>query len=167
MAEKNLLVNEAVELTYQAPNRETGLVGVLAEIYLPTGQKDAVNFPDVELVEVGATGIYTGIFTPDAVGDWLAIYHDAEGDGQVFKRYSVGAYNVSSVGAAVNTVDGKIVTVSSAVTTVDGKVDTATGKIDTVDGKIVTVDGKVDTANTKLDFLSTKVGSLSTPPMCS
>jgi outer membrane murein-binding lipoprotein Lpp len=156
MAEKLYKVNEAIELGYQAPNKETGLVGVVAEIYLPNKQKNTFH-PDVALVEVEATGTYRGEFTPDEQGTWQIIMHKADGDSQVTKSYSVGAHNVHTVGEAVGTVDGKIVTVDGKVDTVDGKVVAATGKIDTVDSKVVTLDGKVVTVDGKVDGVDSKV----------
>jgi len=182
MAEKLYKVNEVIELGYQAPNKETGLSGVVAEIYLPNKQKDS-SFPDVQLVEVGTTGTYRGEFTPDEQGTWQVIMHKEDGDGQVTKSYSVGAHNVHSVGEAVTTVDGKIVAVDGKVDTVDGKVVTVSGKVDTVDskitnldgdvatldgkvvtvdGKIVAVDGKVDTVDGKVVTVTGKVDTLQT-----
>jgi hypothetical protein len=154
----NYKVNDAIVVSYQAPNKQTGLTGVVAEIYLPSGQKDS-NFPDVALTEVGATGVYKGSFTPDEVGEWIALCHKADGDGQVIKQFPVGAHNVSSVGEAVGTVDGKVVTV-------DGKVTAVGGAVSVVDGKVVAVDGKADTIITKIDNLETTVGGLDTPAMC-
>jgi peptidoglycan hydrolase CwlO-like protein len=167
MAEKMFKINEAIEIGYQAPNAETGLAGVIAEIYLPNKAKDAENFPNVAMVEIGATGTYRGTFTPNAEGTWQLILHKADGDGQVVKTYSVGAYNVDSVGSAVATADGKVVTVTEnvatldgKVVTVDGKVDTATGKIDTVDGKVATVDGKVVAVAGQVTAVDGKVDTL-------
>lgn len=159
MAEKNYKVNEAIEVVYQAPNAESGLSGVVAEVYLPDGAKDS-GFPDVALVELDSEGVYKGEFTPDEAGEWVAICHKSDGDGQVVKRYSVGSYNVHSVGEAVANVDGD-------VATLDGKVVTVDGKVDTVDGKVDVVDAKATSIETKVDNISTQVGSLDTPPMVS
>ena len=140
----NYKVNEAVPLSYQAPNKQTGLVGVVAEIFLPSGQKDS-SFPNVALTEMGTTGVYTGSFTPNAAGDWIVVYHKADGDGQVIKQIPVGAYNVSSVGTAVEGVGTAVGTVNTTVNTVNGK---------------------ADTILTDLTNLSTQVGGLDTPAMC-
>ena len=169
MAEKMFKVNEAIEIIYQAPNKETGLSGgsaPVAEIYLPNDAKDS-GFPDVSLTEIGASGVYKGLFTPDAQGEWKVTIHKAGGDGQVVKRYSVGLHNVSSVGEGVTTVDGKVDTVDGKVTTVDGKVDTVDGKVVAVDGKVDGVQTTADSIETKVDNLDTKVSSLDTPPMVS
>jgi hypothetical protein len=165
MAVKNLIVNTQQLIQYQAPNAATGLAGVVAEIYLPSGEKDLVNFADVALVEIAATGIYQGVFTPNAQGEWIVLCHKANGDGQLAKQYSIGAYDVTSVGTAVTTVDGKVVTVSNKVDTVDGKVVTVSGKVDTVDEKVVIVSDKCNTISGKLDTLDGKINAIDTPPM--
>lgn len=141
MAEKQFKVDEAIEIVYQAPNKETGLTGVtaiIAEIYLPTDVKDS-GFPDMELVEIGSSGVYNGTFTPDIQGEWKVVIHKSDGDGQVVKRYSVGAYNVNSVGAAIANVDSDVAAVDSTVVLIKSKV----------------------------DAIDTKVSSLDTPPMVS
>ena len=187
MAEQIYKLGQAIELGYQAPNKETGLIGIVAEIYLPNKQKNSFH-PDVTLVEVAATGTYRGEFTPDEQGTWQVIMHKADGDSQVTKSYSVGAYNVHSVGEAVTTVDGKIVTVDGKVDTVntnmakdstvakeatltmlDGEIDTANaaitsvdGKVDGVDSKVTTVDGKVVTVTGKVDTLQAKCNTIET-----
>lgn len=138
MAEKNYKINETIDVIYQAPNKESGLSGVVAEILLPNGAPDS-GFPDVALTERGNTGTYHGQFTPNAVGDWQLIIHKASGDGQVTKRYSVGNYNIHTIGEVVGTVDGKC----------------------------DTIDGKADTTHSKIDAIDTKVSALDTPPMVS
>jgi uncharacterized protein YlzI (FlbEa/FlbD family) len=187
MAEKLYKVNEAIELGYQAPNKETGLLGIVAEIYLPNKQKNS-NFPDVEMVEVGATGTYRCEFTPDVQGTWQVIMHKADGDSQVTKSYSVGAFNVHTVGEAVvavdsavggvdtkvTAVDGKVDTVNTnmakdatvakeaTLTMLDGEIDTANAAITTVDGKVVTVDGKVVAVDNKCISIETKIDGIVT-----
>jgi hypothetical protein len=190
MAESNYKVNEAIEIVYQAPNKESGLTGVtavIAEIYLPNDDKNS-NFPDIELVEIGSEGIYNGHFTPDEQGEWKAIIHKSGGDGQVVKRYSVGAHNVSSVGDEVGVVDGKIVSLDTKVdanaTTTDANVDAKIGALENVSKTEVNaevdqaltdydVSTKADedaahaTTDGKIDALDIKVSSLDTPPMVS
>jgi hypothetical protein len=156
MAEKVYKVNESVELGYQAPGRASGKV-VIAEIYLPNKAKDS-NFPDITLVEVGNSGTYRGSFTPDAQGEWQAILHLDDGEGQVVKRFSVGGHNVHSVGEAVGGVHG-------AIDAVEVKVDAVDDKVDAVDAKVVAVDAKVDAVDAKIDGLELQVDSLDTPPM--
>ncbi|MHA1883069.1 MAG: hypothetical protein ACTSUO_08495 [Candidatus Thorarchaeota archaeon] len=152
MAEKMYKVNEAIEIVYQAPNKESGLSGVVAEIFLPNNQKDS-NFPDVSLTEIGNTGIYAGMFTPDQEGEWKAVCHKADGDGQVVKRYSVGAHNISDVGETINTVHGKT--------------DNIVTKVDNIDTTVDDIDAQLDTVESKIDNLDNKVSTLDTPPMVS
>ena len=160
MAEKNLPVNEVIELGYQAPNKLSGLSGVnapIAEIYLPdTGsgpQKDSSQ-PDVELVEVGNTGTYRGEFTPGSQGEWQVIMHKADGDGQITRKYSVGAHNVHSVGEGVGAVEAKANSIAAAIDALP-----TTAEVDTV------VDTRVDVTDAKIDALDIKVSELDTPPM--
>ena len=181
MAEKVFKINEEIEIVYQAPNKESGLTGltaVEARIYLPDDTEDS-NFPLQDLVEIGGSGIYKGKFTPDQQGEWkVTIYKSADGDGQVVKRYSVGAHNVHSVGDAVGTLDDKIETVDGVVDGIvtnvadlDGDVATLDGKVVDLAGDVVNLDSKVDfrvnTTDGKIDALDTKVSSLDTPPMVS
>jgi len=125
MAEKNFKVGEAIEVVYQAPNKEGGLTGVVAEIVLPNDEKDS-SFPDEALLEIGSSGIYKGDFTPDQEGEWKVICHKANGDGQVVKRYSVGLHNVSSVGEGVSGLN-------SGITGLDAKLDALDTKVSSLD----------------------------------
>lgn len=152
MAEKMYKIDEPIKIVYQAPNKETDLT-ITAEIILPGDIKNDSNFPDIILVEVLGKGVYTGTFAPDQEGEWEAIIHKPGDEGQVVKRYSVGAHNVHSVGAAIADVDADVATLD--------------GKVVNLDGDIVVLDGKADTTHTKLDNLNTKVGELDTPPMVS
>lgn len=137
MAERNYKVNEPITIVYQAPNKESGAT-IIAEIYLPSGSKDS-NFPDITLTERGSTGTYVDTFTPDQAGEWQVIIHKDDDTGQVTKRYSVGIYNVESVGQET----------SGVKSVVDG------------------IDSQLDTVETKVDAIDTKVSSLDTPPMVS
>ena len=145
MAEKLYEILEPIEIVYQAPNKETGLSGVVAEIYLPNGQKDS-SFPDVSLTELDGKGVYVGTFTPDEQGEWKAICHKSNGDGQVVKRYSVGGYSVNSVGNAV--------------------ADVGLG-VDALETTLTGVDTQLDNVEGKVDDINTKVSALDTPPMVS
>jgi len=151
MGRRDLRVNQPIHFIYQAPNRESGRT-VEAEIYLPNGSKDS-SFPDIILTERGSSGTYVGEFTPDAVGEWQVIIHLDDDTGQVTKRFSVGSYDVTGVGVAVEDVDAKVDIIDS---TLDG-VDTQVGQIDT---QLDVIEGKVDTINTQ-------VGSIDSPPMVS
>jgi len=179
--EAQFKVGDALPIVYQAPNAESGLAGVIAEIFLPTGVKNTENFPDVAMGEVLNTGTYKGQFTPNVTGEWLVIVHKADGNGKVIKRYSVGNHNLNTVGTAVDGVNTAVGTVDGKVTTVDGKVDgvnsnvTAVGvavvgvdgKVTTVDGKVTAVDGKADAILTAVNNIGAQVGGLDTPAMVS
>ncbi|MBE3101019.1 MAG: hypothetical protein IMZ47_01965, partial [Firmicutes bacterium] len=126
--DKQFKLNEAIEFGYQAPNATTGLVDVVAEIYLPNKTKDIVNFPDIILAEVADTGTYRGSFIPNELGVWQVIMHLGSGDGQVNKAYSVGNYNLHEIGLAVDNLqfvidalgdvatDGDVVVARDAIT---------------------------------------------------
>jgi len=163
MAVKNLPVNEAIELGYQAPNKESGLSGVnapIAEIYLPDTKEKDSNYPDVELIEVGNTGTYRGEFIPLEQGEWQVIMHKEDGDGQVTKKFSVGAHNVHSVGAAIAVVDAD-------VAIVDGNVDAVKAKTDTLPANPAGAGNAGDTLeilSDQLDGIEGSVGALDTPP---
>ena len=100
MAQKNYLVSEAIQVTYQPAKAESGLLDVTMEIYDETGAKDIINFPDVTMTEIGVSGRYTGSFTPDAEGEWVVMVSHSSSKDQVVKQYSVGAYNLNTVGDA-------------------------------------------------------------------
>ncbi len=59
MSKRNYKVNHAIRVLYQAIGTGTGLT-VTMEIFDETGVKDLINFPDVTMVEKGASGRYTG-----------------------------------------------------------------------------------------------------------
>ena len=130
-------LNEEIEFGYQAPNAVSGLEDVVAEIYLPGKVKDS-SFPDVILEEVGDTGTYRGVFTPDALGVWQVIMHLDNGDGQVNKAYSVGNYNIHDIGAAVDALQVAItnlgdVATDEDITTAQGVITNAIGALNNID----------------------------------
>lgn len=100
MAEKNYPISESIQVEYMTDGAKSGET-VVMEIFDETGAKDGTNFPDVTMTERGTTGVYDGSFTPDAQGEWLVLCSYGSGKGKVIKKYSVGAYNVDSVGQAV------------------------------------------------------------------
>lgn len=71
--------------------------------------------PAVNLIQVGATRLFKGEFTPDAVGVWSIHGSDDNGGDQV-KDFPIGSVGVQTMAAAIVTIDGK-------VDTLDGKVD--------------------------------------------
>ena len=92
---------EVIDVTYQATKTTTGLVDVTMKIYDETRALDGVNFPDVVMTEIGATGRYYGSFTPDAEGVWTVLINSASKSGEVVKTFLVTAHNIDSIGDAV------------------------------------------------------------------
>lgn len=160
MAQGSEKVGVAIEVTYQALNSQTGLV-VTMEIYDETHVKDGVNFADVVMTEIVASGRYYGVFTPDVEGIWNVVMSSAGGVGKVVKQFAVAGHDVDSVGDAV----GALNDVSTAQ--VNTEVDTALAdydgptkaELDTHEGNIR--GGDADT----LETLSDQLDSVSNPPM--
>lgn len=107
MALKNYPVDEVIQVTYQTDGAKTGET-VTMEIFDETGAKDAINFPDVTMVEIDTSGRYSGSFTPDAQGEWVVMVSYGTGKGKVVKQYSVGGYNLDGIGQTVDGIDAKI-----------------------------------------------------------
>ena len=101
-----------VDITYRAAKHITGLVDVTAEIYDETRAKDVVNFPDIVLTEIGATGVYYGSFTPDATGIWSVMVDSATKAGPQEFTIAVGNYDLDSLGTALDDVQTKVTDLS-------------------------------------------------------
>jgi len=185
MANKLYKIGESIEIGYQAPNAESGLEDVIAEIYLPGKVKDS-SYPDVELVEVDDTGTYRGSFTPDAVGVWQTIIHKAgvsSKEGQVVKAYSVGNYNIHEIGTAVDALQDALtalgdVAVSGDITAAQTVVTDAITALHNIDAAgvqaaaaaAITAAGlatssAVADVKTVVDGIADSIASLDTPPM--
>ena len=96
-------VGTEIKITYQAAGATTGLLDVTAQILDETESLDAVNFPDITLVEnAEVVGEYFGSFTPDVVGTWRVIVDSATKPGQVIRQHDVVNYDVDTVGTAVD-----------------------------------------------------------------
>jgi len=119
----NKKVLSPIEVTYQAAGAVTGLVDVTMVIYDETHALDAIDFPDVVMTEIGATGRYYGAFTPDEEGKWTVMIDSVTAPGKVVKKYDVGSSDIDSVGDDVVAVDGKVDTAIADIATVDGKID--------------------------------------------
>lgn len=107
MAQGNYKINEEIEVTYQALNSQTGLT-ITMEIFDATHEKDTPNFPDVVMTEIGATGRYYGVFTPDVEGRWTIEIVDENGTGKVVKQFAVAGHDIDSVGDAVANIPTKV-----------------------------------------------------------
>lgn len=108
MARKNYKVNEPIKVYYQAPDKQSGLLDVKCEVF------DAQDLIDSTrsgyMVEVGSSGRYNHIFTPDAEGDWsVQIVIESTGSGAVTKHFSVGEYNIQEIGANLQSVELKVI----------------------------------------------------------
>jgi len=103
MSEK---LNKAIEVTYQAAGAVTGLVDVKMDVYDEAHAEDVAKGV-AALTEIGATGRYYGVFTPDAEGEWTVLIDSIVAPGKVVKKYTVVAHDVDSVGddiAALNNI---------------------------------------------------------------
>ena len=182
--ERNYKVNESIQVMYQAAGAATSLTPLM-EIYDETGVKDIVNFPDVNMTEIGSSGRYTGSFTPDQEGEWSVQISDVNG-GKVVKQFSVGKDNVSGISSKVSdlvddvdtvssdlqVVAGDIGSVSSDLTLVAGDVTSVSsdlqdvaGNIDNVQSDLQIVASDMNSVSSDLQVVAGKVDALESPPM--
>ena len=105
MAQKNYKVNESIEVIYQAAGSESG-AGVIMNIFTPDHVADS-DFPDVVMTEIGNSGRYYGDFIPNAEGEWSVQIAKSDGTGKSTKAFSVGGWNVHTLGAKVIVLEGK------------------------------------------------------------
>jgi len=112
MANKNYLVNEAIQVIYQPSGAKSGQT-VTMEIFDETGVKDAVDYPDVTMTEISTTGRYIGTFTPDTQGEWIIMASYGNNKGKVVKQYSVGGYNIDSIGQTVDSIESQTLGIDS------------------------------------------------------
>ena len=101
-------IDEVIEVTYQATAATTGLADVTMEIYDESGAKDGLDFPDVTMTEIGATGRYSGSFTPDANGKWRVMIDSVVKPGKSIRDYDVVSHNIHSVGGSIATSEANI-----------------------------------------------------------
>ena len=152
---------EVIDVTYQATKATTGLVDVTMEIYDETRAKDGVNFPDVTMTEIGATGRYYGSFTPDAEGVWTVMIDSSTKSGKVVKVYLVVAHNIDSIGDAIAALN------NLSAADVNAEVDTALADYDgptkaELDAAELAIRGA---DNDTLETLSDQIDDVSSPPM--
>lgn len=152
-------INQAIEITYQAAGAQTGLIDVIMVIYDESHALDAINFPDVTMTEIGSTGRYYGVFTPDAVGNWTILIDSAATPGKVVKKYRVGLADVDAVAGGVAALENiSTADVASELATYDAP---TKAELDTSEGNVRGADS--DTLKT----LSDQIDGISTvaPPM--
>jgi hypothetical protein len=103
MAEKNYRVNDPIQVEYRAKKSGTGLT-VLMDVLDETGAIDAVLSVAV-MPEPNGDGVYVASFTPDAQGEWMVyVYESGKADDKVIREYSVGGYDLDTVGQAVDSI---------------------------------------------------------------
>jgi len=154
MGLKNYKNNEVIEVVYQANGAASGIECTM-DVYDEAGVKVAAM--SGVMAEIGNQGRYKKSFTPDAEGTWIVLTSDANG-GKSAASYSVGAYNVDTLGIMVAASDDKVTSMAGGLGAMDVKV-TA------VDEKITTVDGKTDVIGGKIDSISARVDIMVAPPM--
>jgi len=102
MGQKNYKKNEPIRVLYRAiPGSTSVNMDVFDETdTLDSGQSGA-------MAQFGTSDRWTGVFTPGENGNWSINCTDDKG-GSVPKDYSIGDYNIDSVGAGVATVESKV-----------------------------------------------------------
>lgn len=108
MAQGEYKVGEIIEVTYQASGATSGLTDVTMKIYDETGAQDLINFPDIVMIEIGATGRYYGSFTPDVEGKWRVMVDSSTKKGDMAKDYDVIGHNIDSIGDSIITSESNI-----------------------------------------------------------
>ena len=94
-------VDGSVDVTYQAVKEQTGLIDVTMKILDETRAPDVINFPDVVLTEIGATGRYYGSFTPDVKGVWTYIVDSVTKKGPLTGTIIVTEHDLDSIASLV------------------------------------------------------------------
>jgi hypothetical protein len=152
---------EAIDVTYQAAKLTTGLTDVVMKIYDETRVLDGVNFPDVTMTEIGATGRYYGSFTPDAAGVWTIFVNSVTKSSPVVKTFLVCTANLESITAGIAALnDLSAAEVNSEVASALSTYNAATGTdVSTTESNIRGTDS--DTLKT----LSDQVDGIESPAM--
>lgn len=96
------IVGKEIEVTYQAAGVVSGLTDAKMIIYLPNHDRDALNFPDVTLTELGTSGRYYGVFTPTVVGEWTILLNSVSNPGEVTLQFTIEEHDINSVGAGID-----------------------------------------------------------------
>lgn len=102
MARKDYKKDEAIRVLFRAT---PGSTSVNMDVYDETDTLDAGQ--SGAMTQLGGSNRWVKEFTPDANGNWSVHVTDNEGS-SVIKDYSIGNYNIDSVGAGVATVESKI-----------------------------------------------------------
>lgn len=102
MGIRNYQVNQSIKVIFKAT---PGATSANMDVFDEADTLDATQ--SGAMTQIGSTNRWTKDFTPDANGDWSIEITDSFG-AQVIKHYSVGNYNIDSIGADVATIDGKV-----------------------------------------------------------
>ena len=103
MGIKNYKVGEAIQVEFRAKKSATGL-NVQMDVFDETGTLDAILSVAV-MTEPNSDGVYVDSFTPDAQGNWMVyVYETGEADDKVIRKYSVGGYDLDTVGQTVDAI---------------------------------------------------------------
>lgn len=144
MADKLFKVDEAISVEFQATS---GSVSANLNVYDETGTLDEVQSGAMN--QVGSTNLWRKSFTPDATGIWFVQATDSKG-GKAVKSYSVGTYNIETIGGNVGTVETKVDAVDSQAAATDTKVVAVDSQLTVTHGKILDVDSQATATDTKV-----------------
>lgn len=122
MARKNYKVDDPIKVEYQASGAGSGLI-VNMTVFDELDVEDVAQ--STVMAEKGSTGRYVATFTPDAEGEWSVHIVDSAG-GKGVRQFSVGDYNVASIGAKITTVEGKVDALAVDVAAIDVELDAFT-----------------------------------------
>lgn len=152
MARKDYKINESIRVLYRAI---AGSTSVNMDVYDETDTLDVAQ--SGAMTQLGASDRWVKDFTPDANGNWSVNCSDNNG-GSVPKDYSIGDYNIDSVGAGVATVESKVDALndisSSDVATELSVYDAPTkAELDTAEGNIRGGSETLETLKTKIEAL--------------
>ena len=103
MARKDYKKDEPIRVLYRA---SAGVTSVNMDVYDETDTLDATQ--SGVMTQVGTTNRWIATFTPDADGNWSVNFVETGGSGDLIRDYSVGNYNIDSVGAGISTNEAKI-----------------------------------------------------------
>jgi len=162
MSRRNYKINESIKVLFKATN---GSTSVNMDVFDETDTQDVAQ--SGAMTQLGASNRWIASFTPDANGDWSILCSDNKG-GEVVKHFSVGDYNIQSIGANVQSVETKVDNLNDiSVSEVNSEVDTALAdydaptkaELDISEQNIRGTDGD------DLKSLSDQIDGLSSPPM--
>jgi len=103
----NYKLNNPIMVFYQASRAKTGRT-IQMDVYDEGQALDAGK--SGTMTEIGSTGRYYKVFTPDAIGWWVILMYDTVGwvKGDVVKSYKVTNEDIDSIAGKVETVETNI-----------------------------------------------------------